>query len=263
MSAVPAGLRREAVVVVVQVLVRVHVLGLVLDKVLEEGQVFALDLSQRRRLLLRSVVVRIEVGNLDAELVLVRVRHLDVVLVGQQVPVVALEGAEAEGLSALCEVGVLVGVLGLCAGEVLVRVRVLVLAGCDRRVVLLLPLVRVVEVGLGRDVRVVVLVGVRVGVVVVVVLPGVVLGPAVGVGAASVAGGPVLISAWGYVYIYIYVWMDGWIYVPTHAAEAMPIRAEKKRADFAEYCMLLSLVKSVVRRWSKQWIDKARQRESV
>lgn len=186
---------RVTVVVVVQVLIGVQVFSLVLDEVLEEGQILTLNLSQRCRLLLGSVVVGVEIGNLYTELVLVGIGNLDVVFVGKQVPVIALEGAEAERLTTLRQVCVLVRILGLGASQVLVCVGVLVLAGGDRGIVLLLPLVRVVEVWLRRNVRVVVLVCVGVGVVVVVVLPRVVLGPLVRVLGVLEAGGPITLSA--------------------------------------------------------------------
>lgn len=172
-TAAAALSRAVAVVVVVAVLVGVHVIGLVLDSVLEEGQILALDLSQGRRLLLSSVVVGVEVSHLNTELVLVGVGDLNVVLVGEQVPVVTLDGTEAESFTTLGQVGILVGVLGLGASKVLIRVRILIRVLADGGVIFLLPLVGAVVlrlVGVLRlrgIVRVVVLVCLRVGVVVV------------------------------------------------------------------------------------------------
>jgi hypothetical protein len=115
------------------VVVQVEVVGSVLLVVGELGVVLVHDLSKSSRLLLSRVLVGVEVGNLDTELVLVGIGNLNVVLVGQKVTVVRLKSSESEGLSSLCQVSVLVGVLGLGSSKVVsghgVLVGVLVVGG--------------------------------------------------------------------------------------------------------------------------------------
>jgi len=168
MQTVPSGLLclvattvAETVVVVV---VQVDVVGLVLLVIGELGMVLVHDLGESRRLLLSRVLVGVEVGDFDSELVLVGIGNLDVVLIGEEVAVVALERSESECLTSLSQVRVLIRVLGFSSRQVVgghrVLVRVLVLGGGIRLLVLRgLTVVGMVEGRLAQA-RVVVVVGV-------------------------------------------------------------------------------------------------------